>query len=262
MYFEKYHGTGNDFILIKDEVTNPSDVALKVCNRHFGIGADGLMYPSKSSIADIKMNYYNADGSVAKMCGNGIRCFARFVYEKNLENKTHFLVETLDGVKEVTLTNDEVTVKLNLPNLINHDMLTKTVDGKKTFYFDDIKGYIVSVGTMHAVIYLDENKDIDVEKYASEIQNHEIFKDQCNVNFVSVLNDEKIFVKTYERGSGWTLSCGTGATASAYHAYIHQKVNKSEVSVDVLGGSLKIKLEDNHCYLIGPAVKIASGEIL
>lgn len=261
MYFEKYHGTGNDFILIKNEVEDPAILASKICNRHFGIGADGLMFPSKSNIAAIKMNYYNSDGSIAKMCGNGIRCFAKFVFHHNLVDSSEFDIETLDGVKRVSIDGNSVSVKLNVPNInIKTDELSKEVNGLLPFDFNGVTGYILTVGTMHAVIYLDENPNIDPKQFKDDIQKHEIFLNQANVNFIKVLNEDTIYVETYERGAGWTLSCGTGATASAYHAFLHQKVEKKSIKVLVPGGNLHVLVENDHVYLIGPAEKIASGE--
>ncbi len=264
MYFEKYHGTGNDFILFSHEPKNPSDLAKAVCDRHFGIGADGILYPSKSSIADLKMNYYNSDGSIAKMCGNGLRCFTKFAKSQGIVDKNHFYVETLAGILEVTIhENEEVTIDLGEPvTKLNSEFITHHVDFKKGYTFNlsgnQIKGYLLSTGTMHTIVYLNDHQDLSLKEIASRIQKDSIFVDQSNINFVTV-NKDGIDVKTYERGAGWTLSCGTGVAAAAYTSY-HLGLTKEIVRVTVPGGKLLVQIKDNKILLTGPAQKIFHGE--
>lgn len=263
MYFEKYQATGNDFILFKTEVNDVKSLAIKVSDRHFGIGADGILFPSKSDVADIKMNYYNSDGSIAKMCGNGIRAFAKFVFDHQLVTQTHFFVETLAGIKEVTLLDNDVLVDIGPANLeVSREFLNKDVHGLKPYAFDKVDGYILTMGTLHAVVYVDDYENLDLNHIAPIIQNDSIFKNQTNVNFVKILNQEHIFVKTYERGAGWTLSCGTGVSASAYHAYLMKKITHNKILVDVPGGKLMVIVENDKIYLKGPAIKVAQGEII
>ncbi len=263
MYFEKYQATGNDFILFKEELLNPKEVAIKVCDRHFGVGADGILFPSQSVNADIQMNYYNSDGSIAKMCGNGIRAFAKFVFLHQFVDKPHFTIETLAGIKTVTIEADEVLVDIGPSNLnVGHEFLTKEVEGLTPYQFNQYKGYILSVGTLHTVVYLNDYDSLDPKSLAPLIQNDAVFKNQTNVNFVRILNDHHMFVKTYERGAGWTLSCGTGVSASAYHAYMIGKVASNHIKVDVPGGKLSVMIETDKLYLKGPAVLVAKGEWL
>lgn len=263
MYIEKYQATGNDFILFKTELANPSDVARDVCDRHFGIGADGILYPSLSDAADIKMNYYNSDGSIAKMCGNGIRSFARFVFEHGFVKNKHFSVETLAGIKKIEIKGDDVLVDMGHANInLDETALTKAKDGLNPISFGSYQGYVLSVGTMHTVLYLDENQAMDINVAGPVVQKDKLFLDETNVNFVEVLGPSVLSVKTYERGAGWTLSCGTGACASAYHAYKAGKVSSNEIDVNVPGGQLKVIIDNETIYLFGGAVKILSGEWL
>ena len=263
MYFEKYQATGNDFILFKEDILNPKEVAIKVCDRHFGIGADGILFPSQSTVSDIKMNYYNSDGSIAKMCGNGIRAFAKFVFLHQFVNKHQFTIETRAGIKTVTLESDDVLVDIGPSNLnVGNEFLTESINGLTPYQFDQYEGYILSVGTLHTIVYLNDYEALDPKRLAPRIQNDPIFKNQTNVNFVTILNDHHIFVKTYERGAGWTLSCGTGVSASAYHAFKMGKVASNHVKVDVPGGKLNVMIETDKLYLKGPAVLVAKGEWL
>lgn len=260
MYIEKYQATGNDFILFKEEVLNPSEVAIKVCHRRFGVGADGILFPSSSVVADIKMNYYNSDGSIAKMCGNGIRAFAKFVYNHQLVSKPVFKIETLSGVKDIVIDSDMIKVNIGEPKLIfSEDELTQSYDSHHVYHFNILDGYILSVGTLHAIIY---DVTEDLKKEAKCIQNDPIFVDGANINFVKVIHRNHLFVETFERGSGWTLSCGTGVSASVYHAMMLGLVDQGEVFVDVKGGKLVVEVKDNQIYLTGPAEKILEGNFI
>jgi len=257
----KYEATGNDFILTKLKPNNPQKFARSICNRHFGIGADGILYPSKSDLADIKMNYYNADGSLAKMCGNGIRAFARFLADEQIVLKDMFTIETLAGIKTVEMIDQEIKVHIGAVNLrVGLPELTQSIDGNIPYLFDDYLGYVLSVGTLHTVVYRNETRDLDILKAGPIIQNDMLFNEQPNVNFVSILNKNTIAVETFERGSGWTLSCGTGAVASAYHAFIKGYIKDKNIQVDVPGGTLKIEIFNDQVCLIGPAKRIMEGK--
>lgn len=260
MYIEKYQATGNDFIMFKEELKNPSEIAAKVCDRHFGIGANGILYPSKSQIADIKMNYYNSDGSIAKMCGNGIRAFAKFVFEHRLIKNTSFSVETLAGIKFIEIQDGLVRVDIGPAELnLGLDDLTKINNGLEPYNFQKVDGYILKVGTMHTIVYLEE-ETMTSENLGLIIQKDPLFKDETNVNFVEVIDESTLKVTTFERGAGWTLSCGTGVSASAFHAYITKRVSSNQLDVIVPGGLLKVEIQDEKLYLIGPAEKIVKGE--
>lgn len=258
--FEKYHGTGNDFIIFEDtHNVDPSRLAQNVCDRHFGIGSDGMMLVEHSDIADVKMVFYNADGSIAPMCGNGIRCFAKYVYDHKIVDDKRFCVETLAGIMKVTLENDErqntlVTINLGLPNFNN-------VAGEVTLKVDETTFELstLTMGTLHSVIFTDDLEALDIEKYGKAIESHRLFPLKINVNFVEVVDSNTIKVSTFERGVGRTLSCGTGSAASAVVSNLKGFTNK-KVNVRVPGGSLIIEAKDEGMIMTGPAELICKGE--
>lgn len=271
MEFVKMHGTGNDFIFLLDldnkYVGQESKLARKLCHRRFGIGADGIVLVRKSHIADVKMVIVNSDGSSANMCGNAIRCFGKYVFENNIINKKIITVETGDGVKELELSinNDKrvETVKVYMGE-ISFDGSLIPLKNKDKLIDEDIvingKNYRVSsilVGVPHTVVFIDdENYDVTEGKY---IEKYELFEEGTNVNFVKVIDDENILVKTWERGAGATYSCGTGCSASVV---ICNKLNltKEKVNVKVPGGMLRIELEGSSNYMIVDAEFICRGE--
>lgn len=256
----KYQATGNDFILTKDIPTNPKSFAKAVCHRNFGIGADGILYPSKSTVADIQMNYYNSDGSIAKMCGNGIRAFARFLVDQKIIEKNKFDIETLAGIKTVEILEDNVKVHIGKPDLsVGMPDLKHTLDAHTAYSFNGVSGYVLAVGTLHTVVYINENLGINLLETGPIIQNSTLFNDQTNVNFVELIGDNHLNIKTYERGVGWTLSCGTGVSASVYHALRKGYLKHHNVYVDVAGGKLEVEVEGTNIYLIGPAKPIMEG---
>lgn len=257
--FEKYHGTGNDFIIIEhfDGIT-PSKRVQKMCDRHFGIGADGLMCVEPSEIADVKMAFYNADGSIAPMCGNGIRCFAKHVYDHKIVTKSQFNVETLAGIMKVDLQTDEhqntsVTINMGTPDFTNAFGEVHLAIDNTAFQLNTL-----IMGTLHAVIFVDALDTFDIEKYGKAIESHALFPERINANFVEVVDSQTIKVSTYERGVGRTLSCGTGSAASAVVSnkmgFTHPKVD-----VNVPGGQLNIDVTDDGIFMTGPAVRICSG---
>ncbi len=256
----KYQATGNDFILTKDIPINPNSFAKAVCHRNFGIGADGILYPSKSSIADVQMNYYNSDGSIAKMCGNGIRAFARFLVDQKIINKLKFDIETLAGIKTVEIIDDNIKVHIGNPDLcVGMPDLKHTVDANVAYNFNGVSGYVIAVGTLHTVVYQTENPGINLIKAGPIVQNNALFNDQTNVNFIEIIGENQLNVQTYERGAGWTLSCGTGVSASVYHALMKGLVKQNKVYVNVPGGKLEVEVEGTNIYLIGPAKPIMEG---
>lgn len=273
--FWKMHGAGNDFVAIDGrfdniDANNYSKFASDVCHRKFGIGADGLLVVKNSDIADIEMVYYNSDGSRGEMCGNGIRCFSKFVYENNILKKDKFTVNTLDGIKIIELTiNKEFdtveTVKVDMgkPNFnskfvpVNSDN-DYFIENKITALDKEFTVSSILMGVPHTIIFVDKsNKDL-VLKYGSSLETHEIFPKKSNINFVEVIDENTIKVQTWERGCGYTLACGTGMTASAIIANYLGETN-SKVKAISEGGEVFIEIHKDHTYMIGSAVKVFEG---
>ncbi|WP_027307406.1 diaminopimelate epimerase [Caloramator sp. ALD01] len=263
MNFVKMHGLGNDFIVFeKKELGNKdwSDIAKKVCDRHIGIGADGILIVEESSCADIKMTIINSDGSLAEMCGNGLRCFSKYVYEKGIVKKQNFKVETGAGVLEVifTLENDNVkTVKVNMGLPI--------IEEDKKYYRINVLGRefeatTMTMGVPHTIIYVEDTVDEDVIKYGPIIEKMDIFKKGTNVNFVSVIDKDNIKIRTWERGAGYTLACGTGTCASVVATFINGHTN-NEVNAHLKLGTLKITY-NYYVFMEGPAEFICEGKLL
>ncbi len=260
--FEKYHGTGNDFIIFEDsQGFDPSKLAQNVCNRHFGIGSDGMMLIEHSDIADVKMIFYNTDGSIAPMCGNGIRCFAKYVYDHKIVDRQEFNVETLAGIMNVNLENDEqqntqVTINLGFPNFDN-------VAGEVTIEVDDESFNLstLTMGTLHSVIFTNDLEALDIDKYGKAIESHSLFPLKINVNFVEVVDLNNIKVSTFERGVGRTLSCGTGSAASAIVSNLKGFTSK-KINVHVPGGTLIIESKSDGMFMTGPAELICKGEYI
>lgn len=271
--FQKFQGTGNDFIIINEsDLTNEdySDLAKKICDRHYGVGADGMIVVSESTKADIRMKFYNADGSIASMCGNGIRCFSKFVYENGLINRKSFNVETLAGIMkpEVIVDDDgKVTfVKVNLGKPIFTSKEIPLSNANKYFIDEEI---IVGenclnisslvIGTIHTVLFVNDFNDLDIKYIGQSIGYNNIFPAKTNVNFCKIINDKNIEVITWEKGVGITLACGTGAAASAIVSSILKNCDK-KVNVKVLGGNLVIEQKDNEIFMTGDAEFICRGE--
>jgi diaminopimelate epimerase len=247
MIVYKYESTGNDFILSSERINNMSQFAKDVCDRHFGIGADGLMVVDTSLIADVKMHYYNSDGSVAPMCGNGLRAFSDFVYQQGIVIKNTFTVETLAGIMKVELhDNNHVSLDLGEPifSLNNEDIRE---DVKEFTYIkldisnQEITLYPLMMGTFHGVVFVEDLTKLEVEKLGNLISTNSLFPNHINVNFVQVIDDKTIHLVTYERGAGLTLSCGTGASATAVIAN-RLGYTKNNVTVHVPGGMLQVEV--------------------
>lgn len=246
MNIYKYESTGNDFILTNESIHNMSAFAKEVCDRHFGIGADGLMVSDISTIADVKMHYYNSDGSIAPMCGNGLRAFSQFVYRLGLVNKTQFTVETLAGIMTVRLhENGLVSLNIGSPEFsLNKEDIDTKIESFQHIKLDisgeTITLYPLMMGTFHGVVFVDSLKKIDIETVGRTIAMHPMFPKQINVNFVEIVSAEEMNLVTYERGAGLTLSCGTGASASAVVAS-KLGYTKSKVRINVPGGTLEVQ---------------------
>jgi len=268
--FVKIHGNGNDFILVDEfhsEVIpeeRKSSWAQKVCRRRFGIGADGVLFLSSSELADVRMRLFNSDGSEAEMCGNGIRCLAKYAIEKGYGSLPEISVETLAGVMKIGCRWKNgrffAKVKMGIPKFRCED-IPAICEGD--IYENEISGfkvYAVNTGVPHAVIFVEDVEKIEVEREAPKIRHHPSFPKGANVNFVEV-RDGALIVRTFERGvEAETLSCGTGATASAAVARRLGMVG-DEVLVLTRGGELRISFEGKEAYMEGPAETVFTGEI-
>ena len=274
MKFTKMEGCGNDYVYVngfEEKIDNPNEVAIAVSDRHFGIGSDGLIIINPSEVADFKMCMYNADGSEGKMCGNGIRCVAKYVYDFKLTDKDVITVETLSGIKTLKLNveNGKVkTVRVNMgaPILecdkvpVKYDdekMINKPVkvDGK-TFNIT-----CVSMGNPHAVTFMNDTDNLEIEKIGPKFENNEIFPDKVNTEFIQIIDKKTVKMRVWERGSGETFACGTGACASVV-ASVLNRLTENKVTVKLLGGELEIEYnqDENTVYMTGPARVVFTGE--
>ena len=267
------HGLGNDFIVIdnrdgKVSEADAANLARRLCDRHFSVGADGLLLLSNSSVAEARMRIFNADGSEAEMCGNGVRCFAKYCYENGVIKKDEFTVETLAGLKRVwlTISNGVVqTVKVEM-GTVEWERKKIPVMGDGTCVNCDLrveeenyKVTCMSLGNPHCVIFVENVDEFPVEYVGPIIENHEAFPQKTNVEFVQVLKRDELKVRVWERGCGETLACGTGACASAVAA--NRVVNTStKVKVHLTGGVLEVGVAD-HIYMSGPAEKVFEGNL-
>lgn len=275
MNFCKMHGLGNDFILLNG-MDNPIDdytqLAQKLCHRNLGIGADGILIVLPSKIADIRMRIINSDGSEANMCGNGIRCFAKYVFEKKIIAKEKFTIETFAGIikPELMIQNNKISaikVDMGKPNLERAEI---PMLGKKGAVISepikvDNETYSITsmlMGVPHSMIFVDNIDSAPVESLGPKIEKHESFPKKTNVNFVEVLNRKEISVKTWERGAGLTYACGTGSCASVVASYLTGQTDRN-VTVHLKYGDLVIDfLEDNTVFMTGPAEEVFCGVTL
>lgn len=277
MKFTKMQGLGNDYVYVncfEETVEYPQETARYISDRHFGIGSDGLILIAPSKQADFEMIMYNADGSRGEMCGNGIRCVAKYVYDHKLTDQTQIRVETLGGIKhlEITVENGKASLirvnmgspqldvqkvpvmyKTPLPQIINQPILA----GSREYHMT-----CISMGNPHCVVFVDDVDGLDLEKIGPEFEHHSYFPNRVNTEFVKILDDNTIKMRVWERGSGETLACGTGACAAAV-ASILNGYTQDTVTVKLLGGELKIEWEKEAdlVYMTGPAVNVYEGEI-
>ena len=270
--FTKMHGLGNDFILVDNKLLPPgtdfASMSKKLCDRHFGIGGDGLILvnpDNPSSDTDLTWRIFNSDGTEPQMCGNGIRCFARYVYDKGLINKKEFSVSTLAGkIKPVIETGGMVTVDMGEPELdpvkvpVNIKA-KKVIDLPITVEGANFKINCISMGNPHCVIFIHD--DIDILKFGPILEVHEIFPEKTNVEFVKVLSREHIKVNVWERGCGITLACGTGACACTVASVLNDLTERN-INVTLPGGDLRISYDENsnHIFMTGPAEYAFDGE--
>ena len=275
MKFTKMHGLGNVYVYVncfEEKIDNPPAVARFVSDRHFGIGSDGLIMINPSKTADFEMEMYNADGSRGEMCGNGIRCVAKYVYDYGLTDKTQISVETLGGIKYLDLTVEDGKVSLVkvdmgkpeleadlIPIISEREQVIDEpieVDGKEYHMTG------VSMGNPHAVIYVDDVKGLDLEKIGPKFENHERFPKRINTEFVHCIDRQTVEMRVWERGSGETLACGTGACAVAVSSILNN-LTDTQVTVKLLGGDLQIEWdrEKDRVFMTGPATVVFDGVI-
>ena len=275
MKFTKMQGIGNDYVYVnclQETIENPSELAKKISDRHYGVGSDGLIMINPSDKADFEMEMYNADGSRGEMCGNGIRCVAKYVYDYGLTDKTSISVETLAGIKYLDLTVEDgkvvlVKVDMGKPMLRPEEVPVvsekeEVIDEPITVDGQEYRMTCVSMGNPHAVVFIDQDvKEFPLETVGVKFENHERFPKRVNTEFVNVLDRHTAQMRVWERGSGETLACGTGACAVAVACALNG-LTEDEVTVKLLGGDLQIKWdrEKNTVYTTGPAEVVFDGE--
>lgn len=277
MKFTKMQGIGNDYVYIncfEETVKDPSAVARFVSDRHFGIGSDGLILIRPSQVADCEMDMYNLDGSQGAMCGNGIRCVAKYVFDHGIVNKTRISIATKSGIKYVDLTVKDGKASLirvnmgspilqatQIPVVADTEQVIDApiqVDGQEYHYT------AVSMGNPHAIVYVEDTDSLDLAKIGPSFENHVNFPDRINTEFVQVLDEHTVKMRVWERGSGETLACGTGACAVAVASILNGHVSPdTPVTVKLLGGDLQIfwNRSENLVYMTGPAVTVFDGQI-
>ncbi|MBP8944366.1 MAG: diaminopimelate epimerase [Paludibacteraceae bacterium] len=277
MKFTKMHGIGNDYIYIngfEEKIKNPNELSIRLSDRHKGIGADGLVLILPSSVADFRMQMFNADGSEGEMCGNAARCIGKYVYEKGLIDKTELTLETLAGIKKLKLfLNDKqkvekVTVDMGEPILEAEQIPVlfqkSPVVNESVDFGNGIKYAItcISMGNPHAVIFTGNIDQLDIKTIGPVIENSSIFPKRTNVEFVEKISENILKMRVWERGSGETMACGTGACAVVV-AGVLNGISSHKTTVKLLGGELEIEWNnnDNHVYLTGPAETVFEGEI-
>lgn len=275
MKFTKMHGCGNDYVYVncfKEKVENPGEVSVKISDRHFGIGSDGLILICPSEIADFKMRMFNSDGSEGAMCGNGVRCVAKYVYDYGLTDKTFVSLETKAGIKYLDITVEDgkatmikvdmgapITKPADIPAISDKEIIVDEpieVDGK------EYRVTCVSMGNPHAVLFVEDTKTVDIENIGPKLEHHKMFPDRANIEFIQVVDRNHIKMRVWERGAGETLACGTGTCASVY-ACILNGLTEDSVDVEVLGGTIHIDYdrEKNTIFMTGPAAVSFDGEI-
>ena len=257
--FEKWQGLGNDFVILKDDIAT-SDLAIKMCDRNFGVGADGLFCPTESNVADIGWKFFNSDGTIAQMCGNGIRCFAKFAKENNLVSSSKFSVETLAGIiKPEILENGNVLVDMG-EAILEASKIPVLVDNPQDFEIQGYSATAVSMGNPHCVIYTNEDSEYLAKEKGFLIELDPLFPQKTNVEFVNVISQNRIKMNVWERGCGITLACGTGACASVV-AGVKRGLINNICDVVLPGGVLNIEYhQTGHVFMSGPAKKVFAGE--
>ena len=277
MHFTKMHGIGNDYVYVdgsKEHVEDPSGLSVRVSDRHTGIGSDGLILINPSDCADFEMEMYNADGSRGRMCGNGIRCVGKYVYDHGLTDRKKLKIETLSGIRTLELFTGEdglvssVKVDMGIPEL-EPEKIPASFPGEAVIGVPlEIGGRVfsvtcVSMGNPHCVVFPDEDiRESGPEVYGPLFEHADVFPDRINTEFINVADRSRLRMRVWERGSGETMACGTGACAAAVAAALNGYADR-KVTVSLLGGDLQIEWseEDGHVYMTGPAEEVFEGEI-
>ncbi len=276
MKFTKMHGTGNDYVYVncfEEHIDDPAALAVAVSRQHFGVGSDGLILICPSDVADFEMKMFNADGSQAEMCGNGIRCVGKYVYDRGLTDKTTFTVMTGAGLKILRVRVAQgkarsIRVDMGAPEL-RPALIPVDIPGEKVLGHPlTVAGvtydiHCVSMGNPHCIIFVEDVDLVDVEGVGRMLENHPIFPNRANIEFVQVISRDHLRMRVWERGSGETLACGTGACASLVAAVLTGRANR-QVAMDLLGGTLDLdwNFEDSHVYQEGPATFVFDGDWL
>lgn len=274
--FTKMHGCGNDYIYFdcinSPVLENPEELSVKLSDRHYGIGGDGIILICKSNVADAKMKMFNLDGSEGKMCGNGIRCVAKFLFDNKIVKKNNFTIETLSGIKNIEIDSfyektNLITVDMGKPIISSSQIpvnlnVDKVIDYPISIAGSDYRITCVSMGNPHCVVFCNDVEKINLEKIGPLFENNEIFPEKVNTEFIEVFDDKTLKMRVWERGSGETFACGTGACASVVAAALNKicKLNES-VNVILKGGNLFIKYTGDKVFMTGTANKVFSGEI-
>jgi diaminopimelate epimerase len=276
MKFTKMHGAGNDYVYVncfEEQVVNPAEVAIKVSNRNFGIGSDGLILIMPSDKADVRMRMFNSDGSESEMCGNGIRCVAKYAYDHGIVTKTEITAETGAGILTLQLFPDSankierVRVNMGPPRLsreqipMNGNPAPQVVAEELTVLDKTFKITCVSMGNPHCIIYVDDVDSFPVATYGPLIENHQLFPRRTNVEFIQIISRTEVKQRTWERGAGETLACGTGASAVCV-AGVLNNVTDRKILNHLAGGDLELEwVENGPVFMTGPAREVFNGEI-
>jgi len=275
MQFTKMHALGNDYVYVDcftEKLTEPASLARAISDRHFGVGGDGMILIMPSKKADVRMQMFNADGSEGQMCGNGIRCLAKYAYDHGLSGSNPMRVETAAGVRTIELTIDPngkvlaATVDMGFP-ILDPPKIPVNIPQERVIDLPirtsrlTFKMTCVSMGNPHAVIYVDDAAAVALEEAGPELENHALFPQRINAHFVQVHSPTEVAMRTWERGSGITLACGTGAAAVCVAGVLTGRTGR-DLLVHLPGGDLKLQWreDDNHVYLTGPAVEVFTGE--
>ncbi len=273
--FTKMHGCGNDYIYFncfEEKINDPGALSVKLSDRRYGIGSDGIILICPSDIADAKMRMFNVDGSEGKMCGNGIRCVGKYLYDNNMVKNNEITIETLSGVKtlKVAPKNDEaefLTVDMGKAEFLSYKIPVniesdKVINREMIFGGKSYNITCVSMGNPHCVVFCDDIESIDINKIGPEFENSKLFPEKVNTEFVKVIDEKTLDMRVWERGSGETFACGTGASAVVAAAVVNGICKENdEVTVNLKGGTLKIKYTDSSVYMTGEAKKVFEGVI-
>jgi len=273
MKFTKMHGIGNDYVYVncfEEKVGNPAELARKISDRHFGVGSDGLILIMHSKSADCRMRMFNADGSEAEMCGNGVRCVAKYAYERGIARKEEMSIETGAGILNLKLFRkgdviEKVRVNMGAARLAPAEIPVnlageKIVNTPLRILDREFRITCVSMGNPHCVIFVDDVRKFPVEKYGPPIEAHAVFPKRTNVEFVQIVNSREVVQRTWERGAGETMACGTGASAVCVAGVLNGMTERTIVN-HLAGGDLELEwAQDGTVFMTGPAVEVFEGE--